>query len=160
MIGTSTPMPRQIYDRGLGGLVAGDTAIGTIDGLRSGLWFRGYPIDQLAASCSFEQVSHLILCGELPDSSRLADWEAELRAWRQPPEAALRSLHRVPTPAHPLAQYRTMLTVAACHIPEPDNTDLDEVGNSYELVCQSQYAYMRKRTRRNGRTDSVNGAST
>ncbi|MEP4079709.1 hypothetical protein [Haloferula sp.] len=35
-----------------------------------------------------------------------------------------------------------------------DNTDLDEVKNSFELVCQSQYAYMRKRTQRNGRTES------
>ena len=30
-----------------------------------------------------------------------------------------------PANAHPLAQYRTMMTVAACHIPEPENTELD-----------------------------------
>jgi hypothetical protein len=41
-----------------------------------------------------------------------------------------------------------------------DDTDLDQVGNSYELVCQSQYAYMRKRTKRNGRTESITIGTT
>jgi citrate synthase len=31
----------------------------------------------------------------------------------------------VPASAHPLAQFRTMLTVAACHAPEPENPTLD-----------------------------------
>ena len=37
--------------------------------------------------------------------------------------AAFAALARVPAGAHPLAQYRTMLTVAACHIPEAEATD-------------------------------------
>jgi len=37
----------------------------------------------------------------------------------------MNALQRVPARAHPLAQYRTMMTVAACHIPEPENTELD-----------------------------------
>ncbi|MEM9237584.1 MAG: hypothetical protein AAGB14_12465 [Verrucomicrobiota bacterium] len=41
-----------------------------------------------------------------------------------------------------------------------DNLDFDEIGNSFELVCQSQYAYMRKRTKRNGRTESVTIGTT
>lgn len=41
-----------------------------------------------------------------------------------------------------------------------DNTDLDEVGNSFELVCQSRYAYMRKRTKRNGKTETITIGTT
>lgn len=41
-----------------------------------------------------------------------------------------------------------------------DDTDLDDVGNGFELVCQSNYAYMRKRTKRNGRIESVNIGTT
>jgi citrate synthase len=48
-----------------------------------------------------------------------------LYRWRHPPAAALEALQRVPANAHPLAQFRTMMTVAACHIPEPENTELD-----------------------------------
>ncbi|MGB6221788.1 hypothetical protein [Haloferula sp.] len=41
-----------------------------------------------------------------------------------------------------------------------DNADLDEVGNSFELVCQRNYAYMRKRTMRNDRKESVTIGTT
>jgi len=37
-----------------------------------------------------------------------------------------------------------------------DSTELDQISNSFELVCQSNYAYMRKRTKRNGRVESMN----
>jgi citrate synthase len=70
-------------------------------------------------------VSHLVLFGELPTGPRLEDWTDELVRWRHPPAAAIEALSRVPTNAHPLAQYRTMLSVAACHVPEPENTELD-----------------------------------
>jgi citrate synthase len=107
------------------GLIVGDTAVGTIDGEKGRLLYRGYPVEQLAGQRSFEEVAHLVLFGELPDATRLDEWGAELRRWREPPPQALQGLHRVPRGSHPLAQYRTALTVAACHIPEPENTDLD-----------------------------------
>ena len=125
MIGAGNPSSPQSYGRGLEGLVIGDTAVGTIDGRRGRLLYRGYSIDELAQHCSFEQVSYLVLFGELPDAAELEGWENELRRWREPPEPAIRALERVPVSAHPLAQYRTILTVAACHIPEPENTTLD-----------------------------------
>lgn len=125
MIGDSLPPSPQCYERGLENLVAGDTRISDIDGVKGRLRYRGYPIEDLVALASFEATSYLILHGELPTPDQLADWEAELRFWRRPPEAAFDALARVPRRAHPLAQYRTMLTVAACHTPEPENTTLD-----------------------------------
>jgi citrate synthase len=123
---SSSPIPVvQRYGRGLEGLVAGDTAICEIDGRTGRLLYRGYPIDELVGRASFEEVAYLILSGEMPDARRLEDWSAELLRWRHPPQAALDALQKVPENAHPLAQFRTMLTVAACHIPEPENTELD-----------------------------------
>jgi citrate synthase len=125
MIGSIPPPSPQTYDRGLEGLVAGETEISEIDGVDGRLRYRGYPIEDLVARTTFEQTSYLILHGELPSDDQLAAWDAELRRWRRPPESALAALARVPPRSHPLAQYRTMLTVAACHIPEPENTTLD-----------------------------------
>jgi citrate synthase len=125
VIGRPPAAGRQTYGAGLEGLVAGDTAVGTIDGRRGALLYRGYPIEQLAARSTFEEVAHLVLEGDLPTETEKGLWLEELHRWREPPEAALRALHRVPLEAHPLAQYRTVLTVAACHIPEPENTALD-----------------------------------
>ena len=125
MIGTSHPPSPQTYGRGLEGLVMGDSAISAIDGRQGRLLYRGYPVEDLVAHADFETTSYLILHGELPGSRELAEWSAELRRWRRPPAAALEALRRVPTGAHPLAQFRTMLTVAACHAPEPEDSTLD-----------------------------------
>ena len=67
MIGSPPPLRSQRYQRGLDGLIAGDTAISDLDGERGRLSYRGYPVAELAAVASFEEVSHLVLFGELPD---------------------------------------------------------------------------------------------
>jgi citrate synthase len=125
VIGRGAPPSPQTYGRGLAGLVAGDTAISHIDGTAGRLLIRGYPVEDLVASASFEATAYLILRGELPGPTELAAWEDELRRWRRPPQAAFDALRRVPRRAHPLAQYRTMLTVAACQAPEAERTDAD-----------------------------------
>jgi len=125
VIGDSIAPSPQSYGRGLENLIAGDTCISEIDGAGGGLRYRGYPIEDLVATASFEATSFLILHGEMPSAAQLDEWNVELRRWRRPPHAAFNALARVPRRAHPLAQYRTMLTVAACHTPEPENTDLD-----------------------------------
>jgi citrate synthase len=125
VIGDVPPPSPQTYGRGLEHLVLGDSAISSIDGSRGRLCYRGYPIEDLVAHASFESTSYLILYGDLPDRAQLDRWSAEIRRWRRPPQAAVEALARVPDRAHPLAQFRTMLTVAACHAPEPENTTLD-----------------------------------
>lgn len=125
MIGRGPVEPVQTYGRGLAGLVAGDTAISRVDGERGRLLLRGYRVEDLCAECSFEEVSFLVLQGELPTPSELEAWRGELESWLEPPEAAVAVLERLPRDAHPVAKYRTMLTVAACLIPEPENTRLD-----------------------------------
>ncbi len=125
MIGSSLPPPLQTYGRGLEGLVVGDTAISSIDGRRGRLLYRGLEVGDLARDHTFEEVSYLVLHGRLPDAEEARAWSRELRRWRNPPHEALTALTHVPATAHPLAQFRTMLTVAACHIPEPDSTALD-----------------------------------
>jgi len=125
VIGSSPIIAEQRYGRGLEDLVAGDTAISEIDGRAGRLLYRGYPIEDLVGRVSFEETAYLVLFGEMPDDSQLENWSAELERWRDPPQAALDALRSVPRNAHPLAQFRTMMTVAACHIPEPENTELD-----------------------------------
>jgi citrate synthase len=66
-----------------------------------------------------------VLFGELPDAGRLEEWTDELVRWRRPPAEAIKALRRLPATAHPLAQYRTMLTVASCHIPKRKKGDVE-----------------------------------
>ncbi|HUP04722.1 MAG TPA: citrate/2-methylcitrate synthase, partial [Bryobacteraceae bacterium] len=50
------------------------SAITYIDGDKGILRYRGYPIEQLAESCTFLEVAYLLLNGELPTQSQLDDW--------------------------------------------------------------------------------------
>lgn len=128
MIGTrDVPAGRQTYGQGLDGLVMGRTAISAIDGRRGELRYRGHEVEQLAATASFEQVAHLVLHGALPDHAALQRFNDELAAWREPPRGALQTLRHVPRDCHPLALYRTMLTVAACAAPEVGAGQFDEM---------------------------------
>lgn len=125
MIGNSKVPAVQTYGQGLEGLVVGDTSICKIDGTHGKLWYRGYDVEELARNCCFESVSYLVLYGELPNDERLDAWRRELAYWRVPPQSALDALTRVPEAAHPLAKYRTMLTVAACEAQAVDASSDD-----------------------------------
>lgn len=49
-----------------------------IDGDKGILWYRGYPIEQLAEQSSYLEVAYLILNGELPTKSQLDAWVDEV----------------------------------------------------------------------------------
>jgi citrate synthase len=51
------------------------SAITYIDGDKGILEYRGYPIDQLAEKSSYLEVAYLLIHGELPTASQLAEWD-------------------------------------------------------------------------------------
>jgi citrate synthase len=54
------------------------SAITYIDGDKGILEYRGYPIEQLAEKSSYLEVAYLLIHGELPTSTQLADWDHEI----------------------------------------------------------------------------------
>jgi citrate synthase len=62
------------YDPGFTSTASCQSAITYIDGDEGILLHRGYPIDQLAEQSSFMETSYLLLHGELPDATELADF--------------------------------------------------------------------------------------
>ncbi|NDD27501.1 MAG: citrate synthase [Proteobacteria bacterium] len=49
-----------------------------IDGDKGILWYRGYPIEQLAEQSTHLEVAYLLLNGELPTREQLSAWEDEI----------------------------------------------------------------------------------
>jgi citrate synthase len=62
------------YDPGFMSTASCRSSITYIDGEAGILQYRGYPIEQLAESCSFLEVAYLILHGELPNKKQLDDF--------------------------------------------------------------------------------------
>lgn len=92
---------------GLRGQVAGKTALSTVGKTGSGLTYRGYDVKDLAANCTFEEVAHLILKGELPTAGELTTYKTRLRNLRALPQALKDVLERIPANAHPMDVMRT-----------------------------------------------------
>ena len=73
----STAQAATAFAKGLAGVVAGQTAICSLDGT---LRYRGYAIEPLAAAGDFEEVAWLLLHGELPTAAEHAAFSARLAA--------------------------------------------------------------------------------
>src|SRR5690242_11914632 len=54
------------------------SAITFIDGEKGILEYRGYPIEQLAEKSNYLEVAYLLVHGELPTDSQLAEWEGAI----------------------------------------------------------------------------------
>jgi citrate synthase len=61
-------------DEGYANTGSTTSAITFLDGERGILRYRGYPIEELAASCDFLEVAHLLIYGELPTSDQLEEF--------------------------------------------------------------------------------------
>ncbi len=66
------------YDPAYKNTASTRSSITYIDGENGVLWYRGYPIEQLAENCTFLEVAYLLLFGELPNTEQLAHWQEEI----------------------------------------------------------------------------------
>ncbi|MGE5217348.1 MAG: citrate synthase [Chloroflexota bacterium] len=62
------------YDPGFMNTASCQSKVTYIDGDRGILRYRGYPIEQIAEKSTYLETAYLILYGELPNKSQLADW--------------------------------------------------------------------------------------
>lgn len=72
------------HAKGLEGVIAGETEICNVE--QTSLIYRGYEIADLAENASFEEVAYLLLVGEKPTASQLAEFKAELIKERELPD--------------------------------------------------------------------------
>lgn len=108
-------MTTEIYAPGLEGIIAGETAISTVEG---GLRYRGYPITELAEKVQFEEVAYLLLYGELPRQSELASFRQRVDEHRQLPNEVLQFLRRLPPAIPYMDVLRTLVSVLAHFDPD------------------------------------------
>ena len=104
--------------KGLAGVVADTTAVSMVNAETNSLTYRGYPVQELAASCSFEEVAYLLWHGELPDRRHSS------RALSKPNATCARSTRQIlailgtlPVDCHPMDVLRTAVSIIGAHDP-------------------------------------------
>jgi len=140
--------------KGLAGVIADSTAISKVNPDTNSLLYRGYPVQELAARCSFEQVAWLLWNGELPTANELSHFEALERSLRPLDPRVKDVIDQLPLSAHPMDVVRTAVSVLGATDPtlgDPNgSTDrrLNE-GRAVYLLAQlpSIVAYDQRRRR-------------
>jgi 2-methylcitrate synthase/citrate synthase II len=110
----------EIY-KGLAGVPVDYTAISKVNPESNSLLYRGYPVQELAAKKSFEEVAWLLWKGELPNASELAGFEKQERAMRDLDTAVKRVIDELPLSAHPMDVCRTAVSVIGAMDPSADD---------------------------------------
>ncbi len=96
--------------KGLAGVVADYTAISKVNAETYSLLYRGYPVQELAQKCSFEEVALLLWDGELPQAERLAEFIDFERSHRDLDQQLKQLIDALPTDCHPMDVCRTAVS--------------------------------------------------
>jgi citrate synthase len=109
--------------RGLADVVAASTALSDIDGQAGRLSYRGYDINELTGSATFEEVSYLLQRGTAPDHARLDDYLAELAAGRVIGSLAAADLSGIATCQQPMEALRSLVSLASADDPDAGSNE-------------------------------------
>lgn len=123
--------------KGLAGVVADVTAISKVNPETNSLLYRGYPVQELAATQSFEAVAYLLWHGELPTDEQLADFRAAERANRALPAKVKDAIDALPLDAHPMDEVRTAVSVIGAIETAGTGNVLDAVGTPEQNLERS-----------------------
>jgi 2-methylcitrate synthase len=136
--------------KGLAGVPVDYTAISKVNPESNSLLYRGYPVQELAASVTFEEVAYLLWYGELPDDPQLAEFEERERSHRGLDHEVKRIIDELPLTAHPMDVVRTAVSVIGASDPNtPDDSREANLDKAIRLFAKlpSIISYDQRRRR-------------
>ena len=150
---TTPNLPKPKKSVALSGTVAGNTALCTVGRSGNDLHYRGYDILDIANTCEFEEIAHLLVHGKLPTVAELTAYKAKLKALRGLPAALKSALEELPPYAHPMDVMRTGVSVLGCLSPEKDDHNhpgARDIADKLKASLGSKHLYS-YRIRHNGK---------
>lgn len=127
--------------KGLAGVVVDTTAVSKVNPETNSLLYRGYPVQELAATQSFEAVAYLLWKGDLPTEAQLAELRAEERAHRALAPNVKAAIDLLPLDAHPMDEARTAVSVIGASDTSGSGSVLDAAGSPEENLSRSIRLY-------------------
>lgn len=123
--------------KGLAGVVVDTTEISSVDAASNSLLYRGYPVQQLAASRSFEEVAYLLWHGELPTAEQLEALQGAERLQRRLHDEVVAAVQALPLTCHPMDVVRTAVSVLGAHDPSAEDSSREaNLAKSVRLFAQ------------------------
>lgn len=137
--------------RGLDGVISDTTAVSMVNPETNSLLYRGYPVQELAASCSFEEVAHLLLYGELPSAAQLAGFQRAERSLRELPPPLPLVLASLPLGCQPMDVLRTAVSVLGAGDQREEDASVEaDLGKGLSLLAKLPIVVAAEQRRRRG----------
>src|SRR5215510_6583467 len=106
---------------GLEDVIAGESGICYIDGMKGILAYRGYDIHELATNSTFEETCYLLWFGRLPKQAELDDLSKKLSSSRGIPPQVIEAMKAMPKKALPMEVLRTAISMLSMYDPEAED---------------------------------------
>lgn len=109
------PEPEKVNTKkGLEGAVIDTSSVSKVNPDTNSLIYRGYPVQDLAENCQFEEVAYLMYKGELPNKTQLKEFETLERSYRDITKENLGVIKALPQKCHPMDSVRTGVSFLGC----------------------------------------------
>ncbi|KRC49983.1 citrate synthase [Leifsonia sp. Root227] len=123
------------------------SAITYIDGDAGILRYRGYPIEQVAQNSTFLEVAWLLIYGELPSASELAEFDERIRRHTLLHEDLRRFFSALPHDAHPMSVLSSAVSALSTFyqdslsVHDPEQIELSTIRLLAKLPVIAAYAH-------------------
>ncbi len=111
-----------------------------LDGEEGILRYRGYSIEDLADKADFLEVSYLVIFGELPSKTQLAQFETDIRKYTLVNEEMKNIIDGFPKTAHPMGVLSSLTSALTAFNPKVVNVE-NEV-EMYEAICKTMGKFL------------------
>jgi citrate synthase len=123
--------------RGLADVVAANTRLGRVDGVRGKLYYCGYDVIDLAQHATYEETVYLLLHGELPSASQLQAFVQDMVRHRTMNVGHLQLLRALPGAPTPMEALRTVVSAMSATDPSPlDKSRQANLRRAARLIAQ------------------------
>ena len=111
-----------------------------LDGEEGILRYRGYAIEDLAEKADFLEVAYLVIFGELPTKSQLAQFETDIRKYTLVNEEMKNIIDGFPKTAHPMGVLSALTSALTAFNPKVVNVENEK--EMYEAVCKTMGKFL------------------
>jgi citrate synthase len=123
---------RTPQEKGLREVVAAQTRLSDIDGENGRLWYAGYPIEDLAANATYEEVVHLLHRLRLPTRAELDSFVDFMIEQRESDKFISDVMPTLAQQTSPMSMLRTSVSAASAY--DPDGWDSSPEANERKAL--------------------------
>ena len=123
---------RTPQEKGLREVVAAQTRLSDIDGENGRLWYAGYPIEDLAANATYEEVVHLLHRLRLPTRAELDSFVEFMIEQREADKFISDVMPTLAQQTSPMSMLRTSVSAASAY--DPDGWDSSPQANERKAL--------------------------